>query len=110
MSSYDEVLRQVTENLRRDEQRKAAIVAQFPHITYAMDSAALSESSGRELATRVLESYGLKVSRGTDPLEALDYYMFGRWQAQQLAVGVKSCALDGAQPNSIIARYIRGEL
>ena len=110
-STYDEVVRQVTQNLRRDEHQKTTILAQFPQITFSMDAAAIAEASSRELATRVLNSFGLKVPKDIDPLMALDSFMAGRRHAQQLAAGCSSSALDGMRESggNYMDRYLAGK-
>jgi hypothetical protein len=98
---------EVARNLRRDEAQKNRILGLFPRIAYSMDAMDLAVASSHELATRALDSLGVKILKDSDPVQALDAYVAGRAHFAQLQAGTRRSALDGVSSDeSFVDRYM----
>jgi hypothetical protein len=73
-NSVEEVARVV----RRESARKQRTVAGLAYFGFAMDAGQMAEMSSADVARHALKSLGLKI--GSDPVEALDFYLAGLQQ------------------------------
>jgi hypothetical protein len=103
---------EIAKNLRRDEHRKQNILAHFPQVGHSMDAGELAQASAIEIASRALQSAGIKVAADSDPVEAVEFYIAGRagapserhWHSYSGAV------MDGSDVGGtdFVSKYING--
>ncbi|HEX4025878.1 MAG TPA: hypothetical protein VHX52_14430 [Steroidobacteraceae bacterium] len=114
--SYQELARQVAQQLGRDNAIKQRIVQRNPWAFSAMDAQELGEASGRELAARELKELGID-QKDNDPVDLLDAHHAGRAYERsrgdrRTGLAIKPSVMEGSSANdaaeSFIDRYING--